>query len=140
MKDIQATTKLRNSGSVGNKLRDLVGEKLIVGDTKKGSSSPRRASTGPSVSSRSIPRSRGRRSDTCSTTAGGRSSALAPKADAAAATSASGARARRDQSNWGSIPDIKIDNRASHEITLLRELKVSLRLMHVDRGAIRTED
>jgi RIO-like serine/threonine protein kinase len=36
MQDIQATTKLRNSGSVGNKLRDLVGEKLVVGDTKKG--------------------------------------------------------------------------------------------------------
>jgi hypothetical protein len=36
MENIQATTKLRNSGSVGNKLRDLVGEKLAVGDTKKG--------------------------------------------------------------------------------------------------------
>lgn len=36
MADIQATTKLRNVGSVGNKLRELVGEKLIVGDTKKG--------------------------------------------------------------------------------------------------------
>lgn len=34
--DIQATTKLRNPGSVGNKLRDLVAKKLVVGDTKKG--------------------------------------------------------------------------------------------------------
>ena len=34
--DIQATTKLRNAGSVGNKLRDLVGDKLAVGDTKTG--------------------------------------------------------------------------------------------------------
>lgn len=34
--DIQATTKLRNAGSVGNKLRELVGKKLTVGDTKKG--------------------------------------------------------------------------------------------------------
>jgi hypothetical protein len=36
MKDILATTKQRNSGSVGNKLRDLVGDKLAVGDTKIG--------------------------------------------------------------------------------------------------------
>lgn len=36
MTDIQATTKLRNSGSVGNKLRALVSEKLAVGDTKIG--------------------------------------------------------------------------------------------------------
>lgn len=34
--DIQATTKLRNAGSVSNKLRDLVGDKLAVGDTKTG--------------------------------------------------------------------------------------------------------
>jgi hypothetical protein len=34
--DIQATTKLRNAGSVGNKLRDLVGDKLAVGDARTG--------------------------------------------------------------------------------------------------------
>ena len=36
LKDIQESTKQRNSGSVGNKLRSLAGEKLLVGDTKKG--------------------------------------------------------------------------------------------------------
>ena len=36
MMDIQATMKLRNSGSVGNKLRDLVAEKLVVGHTNGG--------------------------------------------------------------------------------------------------------
>ena len=36
MADIRATTKLRNSGSVGNKIRNLVAKKLVVGDTKKG--------------------------------------------------------------------------------------------------------
>lgn len=36
MSDIQATTKLRNAGSVANKLRELVGKKHVVGDTKKG--------------------------------------------------------------------------------------------------------
>jgi len=36
MKDILATTKQRNPGSVGNKLRNLVGEKLAVGDPRKG--------------------------------------------------------------------------------------------------------
>jgi hypothetical protein len=51
--DIQATTKLRNAGSVGNKLRDLVGDKLAVGDTKTGYKLTSPASTRPSAPSKS---------------------------------------------------------------------------------------
>lgn len=36
LRDILETTKQRNPKSVGNKLRDLVGSKHLVGDTKKG--------------------------------------------------------------------------------------------------------
>jgi hypothetical protein len=36
LKDILGTTKQRNPKSVGNKLRDLVGSKALVGDTKTG--------------------------------------------------------------------------------------------------------